>query len=337
MWLDVLESDPSAFVYQTPSGLDAICAHRGHEDASRLYQFDDGRQLILPLFRRKGLPAWLSVERSPVVGSLVSPGPARPDELRAIFADLDNRRSLRTVVRPTALASQEWEAAAPPAVHSVRHMAHILDLEGGFEHVWQKRFNGQARRAVRKAEKADIQVERDCTGRLIPAFRDLLQRSVDRWAAQTREPRFLARLRLGHRDSIRGLQLMVEKLGEACRLWVASVDGRPAAAIVVLQGANAHYTRGAMDKDLAGPVRASFLLQKLAIEEACRSGCRYYNMGETGASGGLARFKSHFGARSYSQPEYYFERLPIAGTESRLRSLASKLMGPRSGARETQR
>lgn len=325
VWLDVLKSDPTAFVYQTPKGLDALCAELGSEDASRLYEFADGRQLILPLYRRRGVPRWLTVERSPKVGGLVCSGPVRPEELEAIFSDLRSRPLLRTIVRPMALFGDTWAAAAPRGVNSVRRVAHVLDLQGGFETVREQRFNRQARRAIRKAERAQLDVECDRSGKLVPVFYDLLQRSVDRWAEQRHEPRQLARWRAKHRDPLDRFRVMAETLGDACQIWVARVNGQPAAAIVVLQGTNAHYTRGAMDKDLAGPVRASFLLQKLAIEDACRAGCRYYYMGETGTSESLARFKSHFGAHAYSFSEYHLERFPITSVENRLRGLARKI------------
>ena len=93
---------------------------------------------------------------------------------------------------------------------------------------------------------------------------------------------------------------------------------------MVLFGGNAHYTRGAMDKDLAGPTRASFLLQRLAIEDTCKAGCRYYNMGATGTSDTLVRFKSHFGALPYNFSEYRFERLPFTRIETRLRDIVTR-------------
>lgn len=326
VWWAVLESDPLAFVYQTPLGMDALCAADGAEDASRLYEFPGGRQLILPLYRRRGLPQCLSVERSPLIGSLVSPGPVLQTELQAIFADLGNRRLLRTLIRPTALTGDAWASAAPHDLINIKCRSHVLDLQGGFEEVWKHRFNRQARRAIRKAEKAQIEVECDSTGRLVPAFYQLQQQSVERWATAKHQPAFLARWRASRRDPIRRIQRMSDTLGDAYRIWLAKVNGQPAAAVVVLFGDNAHYTRGTMDKDLAGPVRASFLLQRLAIEQACKEGCRYYHMGETGTSETLARFKSHFGAQAYDYSEYRFERLPFTRMEYRLRSIANKLL-----------
>jgi lipid II:glycine glycyltransferase (peptidoglycan interpeptide bridge formation enzyme) len=246
--------------------------------------------------------------------------------LQAIFADLGARSVLRTIISPTSLTGDVWAQAAPPGVGRVQRRGHVLDLDGGFETVWEKRFNGQARRAVRKALKSGVEVEFDRGTRLMAVLHDLLGQSVDRWARQRHEPRLIARWRARLSQPRHALQAIAETLGDHCHVWVARVDRKPAAVIVVLQGSNAHYTRGAMDMELAGPTRASFLLQKLAIEAACDAGCRYYNMGETGASEGLARFKSHFGAKAYDYSEYHIERFPILRIEKGLRSLAKKIL-----------
>ncbi len=333
VWSEVLKSDPQVFVYQTPEGIDALCAGADLEDVSRFYELSDGRRLILPLCRRRGVPTWLSVERSPGVGSLVSDGPIGPSELRAVFADLAKRPVLRVVVRPTALAGEAWAAAVPDEVPRTPLRSHVLDLEGGFDAIWKDRFNSQARRAVRKAEKAELEVVRERGAVLLDEFYALYRFSIDRWARQSRYPRALARWRATRTNSLQELKARMATLGDRCRIWLARVGGESAAGIVVLQDTNAHYTLGAMDKDLAGPVRANFLLQKLAIEEACAEGCRYYSMGETGRSETLARFKSHFGAVAYEHHEYHVERLPITDAEHGLRRIAESVAGLRRGGR----
>ena len=137
----------------------------------------------------------------------------------------------------------------------------------------------------------------------------------------------LARWRGRHRDPIGKFESMATSLGQAFRIWVAWHQGRPAAAILVLQGANAHYTRGVMDKALAGPTRANYLLHSLAIEEACAAGCRCYHMGETGRSNSLAQFKTRFGARPYAYGEYHLERLQVTAIESRIRGAVKRIIG----------
>lgn len=331
VWEDILKQDPEALVTQSPAWLDCICSSGRYEDASRLYENSEGRQSVLPMVRRKGLPARLANQASPPsswgIGGLVGPGSATVQDVSAVFSDLLTLPFLRTTIRPNPRNGRLWAAAAPPQVITVPRLAHVLDLQGGFTHVWMKRFNSRTRNKIRRAEKSGLTIERGSSGELVPVFYDLFLQSVTRWAQQQHEPLWMARLRARRRDPISKFQSLTRTLGDACRLWVARYDGQPAAAILVLQGANAHYTRGAMNKDLAGPTLANFLLHKLAIEEACEAGCRYYHMGETGTSRPLAQFKAHFGADAYSYAEYRLERLPISRLDQGLRGLVKRIIG----------
>ncbi|MGI9262627.1 MAG: GNAT family N-acetyltransferase [Woeseiaceae bacterium] len=329
IWWQLVESDPFCFAYQTPTGIDAICAAHDARDESRLYEFADGRRLLLPLYRSRRTPTMLSALRTPKIGGVLASHPLQTTDVRYILTDLAGLPYLRRIVRPTALQAEQWTDADPPDAIRRECRSHVIELGNDFSEVWQKKFNAQARRAVRKAEKSVLQVEQGDAKTLLTPFYGLLERSIERWANERGEPLLLARWRARKSNSVNSLRNTFGTFGNTCRIWLASVDGEPAAAIVVLFGRNAHYTRGAMDKELAGPSRASFLLQKLAIEEACARGCRYYHMGETGTSESLARFKGHFGARLYQYPEYRFERLGLSKWEARLRTVVKALLGRR--------
>ncbi len=330
-WLEAYGADPDALVYHSPAWVDLLCSRLGYEDASRLYELGDGRTAVLPMVRRRLLggavheasfpPAW-------GMGGLIASGGVRQADVEVAFADLlSERTALRTSIRPNPLAGPLWERARPAGVVGVPRLAHALDLDGGFDVVWHERFTGAARTAVRRAERSELEVRRDTTGRLVPQFYELFELSLIRWAAGQHEPPSLARWRGRRRDPQSKLQAIADRLGERCCIWVASLAGRPAAAIMVLQGRNANYTRGAMDPELAGPTRASYLLQRLAIEDACAAGCRWYHMGETGQSAPLAQFKTRFGARPQPYVEYHIERLPLTAADRALRAAVKRVIG----------
>ena len=138
----------------------------------------------------------------------------------------------------------------------------------------------------------------------------LYARSEARWAEQQHEPAALARFRTRFRDTIEKWQNIAAHLDGGCRQWVARHDGRPVASIIVLFGANVHYTRGAMDKELASPVRANDLLMWRAIQAACEVGAESFHLGESGTSGSLSDYKERFGARPFDYPELRIERVP---------------------------
>jgi len=329
LWEATLASDPNALVSQTPAWTDCVCSYGGYEDASRLYEFASGRRLVLPMVRPRALPARLAWEASMPAhwetGGIVVRGGITPSDVAAVVEDLSRRGVMRTLLRPSPRDAQQWAAARRHAT-SVPHKAHVLELEGGFGHVWARRFTGTARTATRKAWRAGLTVERDTTGRLVPAVYELFEQSLDRWARVHNEPRVLARRRGHRRDPRRKFAHIARTLGEACRIWVAWYHGEPVAAIVVLQGRNASFTRGMMNKELAGPTRANYLLHQLAIEEACNAGCHFYDMGDSGLSSSLAQFKTRFGATPRPYADYFIERMGFTCVEQRARRSAKQLI-----------
>jgi GNAT acetyltransferase-like protein len=324
IWRDVLASDPFALVSQSPEWLAAQCALGRYTDASVLYEREDGRRLVLPMARRRGAGAGRVAFRSSFgdgwgMGGPLAPGGVTAEDVEAICAHLGTERGLRTLVRPNPLLAEPWRASGVAVRERIPRVAHVLDLDGGFEVVWNDRFTGGARTNVRKAEKTGVVVEHGASPRHVEAFYGLFEQSLERWASRQHEPAWLTRARGHRRDPIQKFHVLAEMLGDAFTVWIASVDGRPAAAAIVLIGANAHYTRGAMDADVAGPSRANYVLHAEAIRHACEAGCRHYHFGESGTSSSLAQFKTRFGARAYDYDEVRFERLPLTAADRRLR------------------
>ena len=330
-WREVHAADGEALVAQTPEWVDAVCAGGDYADASRLYETRHGTRIVLPLVRKRGpwpkaLAPRYSMPHAWGMGGLLADRPVRPADVSEVVADLASGPALRTAIRPNPLHGSLWAAAAQrPGVAAVERRAHVIDLDGGPDAVF-KRFGRSARAGVRKAERCGIEVECDSTGRLVPVFYELLELSVRRWAEQQHEPLALAQWRARRRDPLEKFVHIATAVGDTLKVWVAWKDGAPAAAMLVLLGANASDTRGAMNKELAAPTNANDLLQWMAIEDACRAGCRSYHLGESGTSRSLAHFKEKFGARPVPYSEYRIERLPLTRAEGLSRDLVKRTL-----------
>jgi hypothetical protein len=331
VWNEVLAADRYALVSQTPAWVDSLCANNTYSDASRLYLWPNGRQLVLPMVRAKRWPAGASSEASYPdgwgIGGLIGAGEITPLEVGSVLADLTGRPLLRTILRPDPLRCAAWAAAERPDVRAIRRVSYILDLAGGFDTVWAKRFRATTRSKVRKAERSNLVVERDTTGRLLPVFYELYWQSIRTWARQHHEPLALARWRAERRDPQRKFERIAQAVGDAMRIWIAWRDRQLVAGVLVLTGRNAFYTRGATNRELARATRANELLQQLAIQDACREGCHYYHLGDTRGSASLAQFKEQFGAQAYQYAEYRIERLPVTRLEAGLRGVVKRLVG----------
>jgi hypothetical protein len=330
-WDELVRCDPHALVSHTPHWTDIACAITGAEDVSRFYEFGDGTRLVLPLVRSTRGP-YAEEASFPAAwgfGGLIGADPS-PEQVRTVVRDLRSRFVPRTRVRPNPLRRAAWGEAASQGMTRIARRAHVLDLREGFDAVWRHGFSKAARNGVRRAERMGVDVELDTTGRLGTVFHTLYERSVERWARRQHEPLQLARWRARRREPLEKFTELPRRLGTAGKLWVAWTGDRPVAAIFVLQDANAHYTRGAMDEELAGRTRANYLLHSIAIEDACRAGCRWYHMGDSGLSRGLSQFKEAFGARPVDYAEYILERLPVTRLDSGARAVAKRVIGFRS-------
>lgn len=331
-WRELLTTDPEAMPGATPEWIDCVCGTGRYLDASRMYQLDSGQRMVLPMVRRTGPVKIAGLEASlpPAWGiaGLLAERPPSVADVAAVIDDLAARPALRIAVRPNPRRGQLWAAACPPGITVVPRRAHVLDLDGGFDQVWTTRFPSRTRGKIRKAERAGVSVECDMTGRFVPDFYDLYQQSVTRWATRQKEPRALAYWRATRRDPIERLRHMAGTMGRQCQIWLARLDGEPIAGMIVLRGGNnAHYTRGAMNAELAGPSQANYLLFSRAIEDACRGGAAQFHMGESGTSSSLSFFKERFGAVAHEYAEYRFERLPITRMDGLLRQVVKRAVG----------
>ena len=330
LWNEVFDADPLAMPFQGPGWVDVITGDGRYDDVSRLYDLGGGRMGVLPMVCRR-MPMGGRVQASyPLdweAGGLIAPGGLRPADAALVLADLENSGALRVSLRPNPLTAEVWNAARPARIAATDRLAHALDLDGGFETVWTKRFAGSARTDVRRAEKSELTVERDTTGRLLPVFRELYDRSLDRWAGPNSAQQALARWQAHRREPLSKLQRIAAGLGEGCSVWVAWRRGEAAASLILVHGRSTSNIKGAMDKELAGPTRGNYLLHMLAIKEACERGCRYYHMGDSGASKALAHFKTRFGAAPHPYSEFHVEALPITRFEATLRRVAKRALG----------
>ncbi len=330
-WQAVFDKDPEAVPYQSPQWTDALCRTAHRQDASRLYTFEDGTQMVLPMIGVSWVPAVMDLRGSMPwgsgIGGLVSTSPVRAEHIRAVVNDLTTRaRYLRLSIRPNPRAGEAWKAAMPPAAHRIDRLAHAIDLEGGFDAVWHNRFSSSTRKYVTRAEQAGVVVERDDQGKLVPTFYELFREATRRWAAQQHEPLLLARLRGHQRDPEQKFATIAQTMRDACRIYVAYVDGQPAAACLILSYHNANAARVVLDRERVGKSGAPDLMMKTAIEDACKAGCRYFHQGESGTSKGIADFKRRVGGEAYPYEEYYLERLPVTAVDHALRTGVKKLI-----------
>ena len=336
VWESLFRSDCDAVVTQSLAWHDAVFASGQYRDVSVLYDFPSGQQVVLPMARPRWQPSRAAVVASwppvwGVSGPISQGGRITPAEAAAVFADVARLGTLGAHITLRHNADETWLSQARQ-FRVEQYACYVLDLDGGFDEVWQRKFRGTARTAVRKAERLGVDIEVDRSGKLLGEFYDLYEKSMRRWSAAQHEPLWLTRRRMARAapTSPGHLERVAERFGEDCAVWVARSGGEPAAAIIVLRaGTWAKYWRGAMDKELATPVRANEFLHRLVIEEACRDGYRFYDMGGAGPGSPLAAFKEKLGATLHFTHDLRTERFPVHAARRRAEDLVKKTFGLR--------
>jgi Acetyltransferase (GNAT) domain len=327
-WRRVFDADADAVSTQSAAWLDCLCALRGWVDGSRFYQFPDGTRVVLPLARKKIGPLLLAEESWPAGwgygGALVAGGRLTVRHAGFLLADLRNRPVARTALTPMPLSAGIWECAAPPEARRVAYETRLLDLRPGFTALWDREFRRQARNSVRKAQRCNLEIRREHGDAGVQTFDLLYRQSADRWARQRGYPRAAARFLDRRRNRTGQLAAVSGVLGDRCVIWSAHRAGEPVAVNVVLQ--SQRHCLGwlsAMNRELARLTLGTYLIQSLAIEDACRSGMAYFHMGESDPGSRAAHYKTYFGGVVLPYRAVRLERVPVTAAEQALRASAT--------------
>jgi Acetyltransferase (GNAT) domain len=324
VWSAILGASEEASACHAPEWLDAACEAGGFEDASRLYEREDGRQLVFPILRRAshvpGVSADWSFPNEWGHGGIFARGHVRAEDVATVLPDIVAPGAGRTIVKPGPFMDAAWRAA--PARVRVPHVVHLVDLRSGFSGLWSKRLSSGTRNKVRKAEKSGVEIEWDTTGKLIGDHYRLYLDWTRRRARERNIPSRVA-LTLARRREPLAVDLAVAgRFGERCRVGIARIAGEPVASMIVLRsGSHANWWRSASDRERMGRSYATYLLLAGALEDAAELGCDHFHMGESGGVASLVEFKEHFGGDRRDYQELRFEPA-IAVAAARLRETA---------------
>jgi hypothetical protein len=235
VWESVVKSDGNAVVTQSLPWRDALVASGRFRDVSRLYEFESGQRIILPLARRRLGPGGVSVVSSwprpwGVGGPICQHGSVSQAEAAAVLADVASLGAAAVEVKLRHDADPNWlRSGSHFQIHGIDDW--ILDLDHGFSFVWEQRFRSSVRRAVRKAERSGLEIEVDHTGRLLGSFYELYEKSVVRWAAMQHAPAWLTRVRLAAEVAPARAKLIADSFGPDFAIWLARLSGQPVSAV----------------------------------------------------------------------------------------------------------
>ena len=215
-----------------------------------------------------------------------------------------------------------------PGVTENRRSVEVLELDRGYaddlEASRVAQPGGTTRQKLGYAVQPGVEVEKDTAGRLIPVFHDIYRAWAERWIPRSGLPPVLARRSALRQEPLQKFETVAAGMGDACRVFVAWHRGRPvAAAITLVFGEHAIGWRSYSITELAAPVSANVLTQVAGLEDACRSGCRWFDLGQSGGFDSLHHYTSSLSASPRSVVDLRIEPAGLA----RLRAVRERAEG----------
>ena len=263
---------------------------------------------MLPLIEQNFLPGLKQAGNYPAGfghGSLLATGGLRASDVATVVADLQGLGlSLRiggghhTAVQWSAgLLTPGAVAPAGSSVVEVPRRVDVIELSMGYQEYLTRTVRRGTRQSVAKATRNGVEIECDTTGRLIPVFYDLYLSWVERWIPRSGLPPELARHSALKQEPYAKFETVAALMGDRCRVFVAWHQGRAVASCInFVHGEHAIGWRSYSVKELAGPVAANTATQVAGIRNAMESGCRFFDLGQSGDVSNLQSFKNSLGA-----------------------------------------
>lgn len=163
------------------------------------------------------------------------------------------------------------------------HMTQTLDLGGGLEEVWRRRFEPQRRRQTRCARRRGLVLRRAETASDFLAYFDLFNDVSKTWEGHVRLPRLFFR-------NLYALQ------SPHVHLWIAEHKGEIVAGNIFFDYRDQAISWNGVMRRSHASLHPTVALQHASIEDACTCGCREYHFGPSLNLQTVERFKEQFGS-----------------------------------------
>ena len=298
-WETLWNQDPRATLFLHPRWMNAIT--RGFPGYRPLYLTarQEGRLVaMIPVihYKRYGFRQFVSMPFGGHGGPLTVPD-AGPEVISALA--LAYRKMVQGFLTMRFEVSifdpnETLIAALDPVWGEFRQdfRTHLIDLGSGIDNLWNSGYRAGTRKSVRAAERNQVMVELDRSSQALAILDQLHSAQGIAWSGVDPYP-------------LSVITAMLEAFGEKARIYVASSDGEPVAACLLVEEGSGIYPLVSGAADRARSLRAFHLLIHVALREACARGLQTWHFGGSGGNADIEFFKESFGGRAVSVLRYH--------------------------------
>lgn len=245
-------------------------------------EFNDGQTVVLPLAtmsQYKGLAKSHMTPAGGGYGGWLSCNPLHERHKELLLSVIYRLGDVSWLTNPLDEFSLENTANL-----GILDETYLLNLETGIDQIVKSWTKGH-RSATQQARNSNVQISEASSENDWKSYFDVYQDSLRRWGEKATS---------NYPWSVfKNLHSLQDK---SIKLWIAKHDDQiVAGALCLYSKSHISYWHGAV-LESAMPVRPVNLLMYSILEDACRSGFRWFDFGLSGGHDGVSSFKRSFGA-----------------------------------------
>ncbi len=164
---------------------------------------------------------------------------------------------------------------------------HLVNLERGFQKLWDDSFDKETRTCARKASRSGVTVHEETTPEGAVILHSLYKGQTALWKLRKIYPE-------------RIISEIVDRMPGKARIWMGRRNGVPVCAVLTLCFRDTLMAWLSGQSEEGRRLRASHLVYTEILKHACENGYTLFNFGASGDLQGVRYFKESFGATEYS-------------------------------------
>ncbi|UCF78319.1 MAG: GNAT family N-acetyltransferase [Candidatus Eiseniibacteriota bacterium] len=202
--------------------------------------------------------------------------------------------SFSCVLYDTPVVIERALAYVFPGGRREKVSTHLIDLEEGFQRLWDHSFDKETRTCARKAARSGVTVEEDTTHRGAAVLHGLYRKQASFWNPGRIYPERL-------------VSEIVDRMKSRARIWLGVRQGEPVCGVLAFYFGNTLMAWLSGQSEEGRNLRASHLVYAEMMKHACENNYSVFNFGASGSLQGVRFFKESFGAREYSYSIFTYE------------------------------
>ena len=301
-----LEDCPRYSYFHTPDWVHVlVSSYPTYQNATRLFGFSDGTEILFPLIRVRKLKGLVSTYHSMPFhtygGFLISkPATQQPDlseKTQLIEENLAGIHAYKFTITPFPRDENSLVYSSFRNSHTnIPLSTQILPLENGYDWVWEQRFDSKNRNQIRKARKSGLTIMEN--------YPDAGNIYWELYRESSESRKGNKGIRYPHK-----LFLELAKSMEHVKFYFAIWNEKPIAGIIVLYGnKTAMYWNAAVLPE-GKTICANQLLLDQAIQDAVIRGILEFDFGASPGMESVYHFKTAFGPENVDYTILEFRKL----------------------------